>query len=47
MTPVKYSQFLNDRIKGSKMEILPDAGHMVMMESPQAFNEEVQKFIVI
>jgi pimeloyl-ACP methyl ester carboxylesterase len=45
MTPVKYSQFLHDRIKGSKMEILPDAGHMVMMESPQAFNEKVEMFI--
>jgi pimeloyl-ACP methyl ester carboxylesterase len=45
MTPVKYSQFLHDRIKGSKMEILPDAGHMVMMELPQAFNEKIERFI--
>jgi pimeloyl-ACP methyl ester carboxylesterase len=45
MTPVKYSQFLHGRIKGSEMDILPDAGHMVMMESPQVFNEKVQKFI--
>ena len=45
MTPVKYSQFLQDHIKGSKMEILSDAGHMVMMESPQAFNEKVERFI--
>ena len=45
MTPIKYSQFLHDRIKGSKMEILSDAGHMVMMESPQAFNEKVEEFI--
>jgi pimeloyl-ACP methyl ester carboxylesterase len=27
------------------MEILSNAGHMVMMESPQAFNEKVGKFI--
>jgi pimeloyl-ACP methyl ester carboxylesterase len=27
------------------MEILPDAGHMVMMELPQAFNEKVERFI--
>jgi pimeloyl-ACP methyl ester carboxylesterase len=47
MTPVRYSQFLHDRIKGSKMEILPDAGHMVMMESPQSFNEKVKAFIVL
>ncbi len=45
LTPVKYSQFLHNRIKGSKMEILPNAGHIVMMESPQAFNEKIREFI--
>ncbi len=45
LTPVKYSQFLQSRIKGSKLEILPNAGHMVMMESPQAFNEKIKEFI--
>lgn len=46
LTPVNYSQFLHHQIKGSKLEILPNAGHMVMMESPQAFNEKVEKFLV-
>jgi pimeloyl-ACP methyl ester carboxylesterase len=45
LTPVKYSQFLHSRIKGSKLEVLPKAGHMVMMESPQAFNEKINGFI--
>jgi pimeloyl-ACP methyl ester carboxylesterase len=45
LTPVKYSQFLHSRIKGSKLEVLPNAGHMVMMESPQAFNEKIKEFI--
>jgi len=45
LTPIKYSQFLQDRIKGSKIAILPQAGHMVMMESPQAFNEKIGEFI--
>jgi len=45
LAPVKYSQFLHDRIKGSKMEILPEAGHKVMMETPQLFNEKIRKFI--
>jgi pimeloyl-ACP methyl ester carboxylesterase len=45
LAPVKYSQFLHDRIKASKMEILPEAGHKVMMEVPQAFNEKVKGFI--
>jgi pimeloyl-ACP methyl ester carboxylesterase len=45
LTPVKYSQFLHHRIKGSSLEILPNAGHMVMMESPEAFNNRVWEFI--
>jgi pimeloyl-ACP methyl ester carboxylesterase len=45
LTPLKYSQFLHSRIKGSKLEVLPNAGHMAMMESPQAFNEKVREFI--
>ena len=45
LTPVKYSQFLQSRIKGSKLEILPHAGHMVMMESAGAFNEKIGEFI--
>ncbi len=47
LAPVKYSEFLRSRIKGSKMEILPDAGHMVMMEAPQLFNEKVKQFILM
>jgi pimeloyl-ACP methyl ester carboxylesterase len=45
MTPVKYSQFLLQHIKGSRLEILPGAGHMVMMESAGAFNEKLGAFV--
>jgi pimeloyl-ACP methyl ester carboxylesterase len=45
LTPVKYSEFLHSRIKGSKLEVLPNTGHMAMMESPQAFNEKIKEFI--
>lgn len=45
LTPVKYSQFLQSRIKESKSEIIPNAGHMVMMESASAFNEKIRGFI--
>lgn len=45
LTPVKYSQFLRDRIRASRLEVLPGAGHMVMMESPSAFNETIREFI--
>jgi pimeloyl-ACP methyl ester carboxylesterase len=45
MTPVKYSQFLLQRIQGSKLEILPNAGHMVMMEAAEPFNEKIGAFV--
>jgi pimeloyl-ACP methyl ester carboxylesterase len=45
LTPVKYSEFLHRGIKGSILEVLPNAGHMVMMESPQLFNEKIDGFI--
>jgi len=46
LTPVKYSQFLQSRIKGSTLEVLPNAGHMVMMESFQTFNQKIGAFII-
>ncbi|OGP92004.1 MAG: hypothetical protein A2157_08005 [Deltaproteobacteria bacterium RBG_16_47_11] len=45
LTPVKYSQFLQNRIKGSRLEAIPHAGHMVMMESASTFNETIKAFI--
>jgi len=45
MTPVKYSQFFLQRIKGSRLEILPGAGHMVMMEAAEPFNEKIGAFV--
>jgi pimeloyl-ACP methyl ester carboxylesterase len=45
MTPVKYSEFLHQHIRPSRLEILAGAGHMVMMESPEAFNQKVKEFI--
>jgi pimeloyl-ACP methyl ester carboxylesterase len=46
LTPVKYSKFLHDRIKGSRLEVIPGAGHMVMMESSSLFNERIKEFLV-
>jgi pimeloyl-ACP methyl ester carboxylesterase len=45
MTPVKYSEFLHQHIRASRLDILADAGHMVMMESPDAFNLKIREFI--
>jgi len=45
LTPVKYSEYLKNNILNSKLEIIADAGHMVMLEKPKEFNEILEKFI--
>lgn len=45
LTPVKYSKFLNESIHGSEMVVIGDAGHLVMMEQPQAFNGALETFV--
>jgi pimeloyl-ACP methyl ester carboxylesterase len=35
LTPPRYSQFLADQIPNAVLRIIPDAGHMVMLEKPQ------------
>ena len=45
LTPVTYSEFLHRRIRGSALEIIPHAGHMVMMEAPEVFNEKIRDFV--
>lgn len=34
MTPLRYSQFLADQIEGASLTVIPNAGHMVMLENP-------------
>jgi len=45
LTPVKYSEYLKNNIPNSKLEVIVDAGHMVMQEKPKEFNEILEKFI--
>jgi pimeloyl-ACP methyl ester carboxylesterase len=45
MTPVKYSQYLHDQITGSRLVVVPGAGHMVMLEQPAAVAEAVDRFL--
>jgi pimeloyl-ACP methyl ester carboxylesterase len=46
LTPPSLSRKLHESIRGSRMEIIPDAGHMVMVEAYQAFNGRVLDFIL-
>jgi len=45
LTPVKYSEYLQDKIVGSQLVTIPAAGHMVMLEKPNEFNSILAEFI--
>ncbi len=45
LTPIKYSEFLNRKIPGSKIAILEGAGHMVMLEAPGALSSAISSFL--
>jgi pimeloyl-ACP methyl ester carboxylesterase len=45
MTPLRYSQYLNDHIPGSQLSVIPNAGHMVMLESPQVSAQILGEFL--
>jgi 3-oxoadipate enol-lactonase len=44
-TPVAASQDMQARIKGSKLEVIKNAGHMSNLEQPQAFNRVLLEFL--
>ena len=39
MTPIRYAQYLADAIPGARLGLVPAAGHMLMLEQPQAVAE--------
>jgi pimeloyl-ACP methyl ester carboxylesterase len=45
LTPMKYSQFLQQGIAGSRLTVIPGAGHLVMVEKPKDFNEALAAFV--
>jgi pimeloyl-ACP methyl ester carboxylesterase len=47
LTPPKYAQFLAEKIQGARLEIINGAGHMVMTEKPDEFNNTVMNFLQI
>jgi len=46
LTPPSLSKKLNESIEGSRLEIVPAAGHMVMIENHKVFNDCVLDFIL-
>ncbi len=45
LTPPKYSRYLNRAIQGSRLVLVPYAGHMVMIEKPQEVNRAIREFV--
>ncbi|HNQ63924.1 MAG TPA: alpha/beta hydrolase [Syntrophorhabdaceae bacterium] len=45
LTPPKYSIYLQENIKGSRLVLIKDAGHMVMMEKPGEVNNAIIGFV--
>jgi pimeloyl-ACP methyl ester carboxylesterase len=46
LTPPKYSRYLHEQIRGSHLVVVEGAGHMVMLEQPQATNQALRDFLV-
>lgn len=45
MTPPKYSEFLHAHITDSHLVLIPNAGHMPMLEQPQSFNSHLSAWL--
>jgi pimeloyl-ACP methyl ester carboxylesterase len=45
MTPLKYSQYLHEHLKGSMLRSIAGAGHYVMREQPQQVNQAIEEWL--
>jgi pimeloyl-ACP methyl ester carboxylesterase len=45
MTPLRLSQFLAGAIPNARLEVVPNAGHMVMLENPPAVASALADFL--
>ena len=45
LTPVKYANYFKEKVTNSKFYIIEKAGHMVMIEQPDRFNEIIKENI--
>lgn len=45
VTPVSEAEIFHQSIFGSKLEIIPSAGHLCYQEDPETFNEKVVNFL--
>jgi len=45
LTPPKYCKYLHSQIPGSELKLIPNAGHMVMVEQEDAVAEAISMFV--
>ena len=45
MTPIKYAEYLADKIPGARLARIEGAGHMVMLEQPELVARHVEQFL--
>ncbi len=45
LTPIKYSQYLANKIANSQLVIIEGGTHFVFMEKPDAVNQAIEKFL--
>lgn len=46
MIPVKYTQALAEALPHAQMQVIPDGGHMVMLQAPDAVNAKVEQWLL-
>lgn len=44
-TPLKYGRIFNEAIKGSRLEVVPGAGHFVHLDEPQKVTAVIESFL--
>ena len=45
LTPVKNSRYLHENTAASRLVLIPNAGHMVMVEQPDTLNRAIKSFL--
>jgi len=45
VTPPKEARAMHEQIRGSRLEIIPGAGHLSNIERPAAFNAALSDFV--
>ncbi len=46
LTPLRYAQYLSRNIPHAQLEVVQDAGHMVMLEQPQQIADSLLSFLI-